>query len=446
MKNRKSRQVVYIFLLAGFLLGVIILAFIASQQALRNLITSPSELFKQEGDTFIKDGRLPEAVLSYRQAVEYDAKNEKALEALVKAYSEQGRMRMAARFQLQLAKIQGSSQEVNSSFFQEHSDHLKFIWSNVIRESAPVGAALEGNRLIIGYEDATVAAVSIDDGSILWVVHLPSSVTSPPAVSHRGVWVGTSDGNLFSLSILDGQIDWVYMTNGPIYAPPAVSGEAVFCPSSDGSLYAIQARTGALLWKFSTQGALHSSPTVDGDRIFFGSTDGKLYAVDRTNGAPLWQDGILTSGTVESQPAVADGRVIFGSGDGRVYALSAETGGQFWRFSTSDAIYSRVLMDNENVLITSSGGSLIAVNFLTGQKLWKTDFESALRNVPVLIKDQLYLAAEADPNLYLINKNDGTVIDKIFTGDWLAAGPLTTGEKMILLGKDGMVLGLSISR
>jgi outer membrane protein assembly factor BamB len=446
MKNRRIRQVVYIFLLAGFLLGAIVLAFLSSQQALRNLITSPSEQFQQEGDAYKKDGRLPEAVLSYRQAVEFDAKNEKALEALVKAYSEQGRMRMAARFQMQLAKIQGVTPEANNSFFQEHANPLKLIWSNLIRESTPVGAALEGNRLLIGYEDGTVAAASIEDGKILWTAHLPSSVTSLPVVSHREVWVGTSDGNLFALSILDGQIDWVYMTDGPIYAAPAVIDEVVFCPSSDGSLYAIQARTGTLLWKFSTQGSLHSSPTVDGDRIFFGSTDGKLYAVDRTNGAPIWRDGILTSGSVESQPIVADGRVIFGSGDGRVYALSTETGGQFWRYSTADAVFSRVLLDKESIYITSSGGSLSAVSYLTGQKFWKTDFESALRNAPVLINDQLYLIAEADPNLYIINKNNGAVIDKIFTGDWLTGGPLTTAEKIVLLGKDGMVFALSIPR
>ena len=67
-----------------------------------------------------------------------------------------------------------------------------------------------------------------------------------------------------------------------------------------------------------------------------------------------------------------------------------------------------------------------------------------LRSSPVVSGPVLFQLAESDPNLYLINRNSGLLIENFPTGDWTAAGPWKAGDHLFLLGKDGAALAYQI--
>ncbi len=90
-------------LLRGILFSVFVLTFAAIlivffRGALLNILTPLSERYRHEGDAFLAANRLPESILSYRQAVEADGSSAKALLSLAQAYQAQGRLRMAQRY------------------------------------------------------------------------------------------------------------------------------------------------------------------------------------------------------------------------------------------------------------------------------------------------------------------------------------------------------------
>lgn len=437
MKN-PSRLVRAVLFFA--ILGAIIFATVYSAGgAIHNMLTSPSERYRQEGDVFLADGRLSEAVLAYRQSVEADRKNSAALRSLSAAYQNQGRLRMAQRY---AAMVDPTSAPPAPEPSQ--SSYLKLKWILPASDSVPTGGCLQGNVLVASYEDGLVAALNPEDGKSLWTIHLNAAITSAPAASLDSVWIGTMDGLLHRLSLIDGSVQWMFATRGPIYAPPLISGDRVYLPSGDGSLYALSLADGSKQWSFETRGQLHATPVLLDGRLFFGSTDGKFYAVSAESGRPVWQDGILTSGAVEAPALAVNGRVIFGSGDGRVYALAPDTGGQYWRYSTPDSVFTAPVLAENTVYIASSGRSLSAVDFTSGKRLWQVNLPSPLRSSPVVFDKFIFQIADGDPNLYVIERATGKLLETVNTGDWTGSGPWINGDSLFLLGKDGAVIAYKL--
>lgn len=430
MPNRRSRKKLPILSLIVLLILAGLFAWRWGLPLLRALTVSPSEQYASQGDAFLADGRLPEAVLSYRQALEADPENSTARSALARAYAGQGRLRLAAQY--------GYTGQTNAG------DALPFLWINADTAVPPTGAAVTADRIVVAYEDGTLKVLDRRSGAQVMQIQLPAAVTSAPAVQDDMAWVGAQDGSIYAIRLADGSTAWTFPSGGPIFAAPVFADGTLYCASSSGSLFALNAQTGVQKWKFTTRGALHAPPAVSGGRAVFGSHDARIYAVDAATGAPAWQDGILTGGAVESQPALVENRVIAGSGDGRVYALALDSGGQFWRVSTPDAVYAAPLVAGETVYIASSGSSLSAISLLSGEKLWQASLPGPLRNPPALAGDALYQIVDGDAGLYRVDTTSGSVTRLGSTGDWTAAGPWISGETLYLLGKDGAVLAYNL--
>ncbi len=428
----------------AILIAIVAFAAISTFPAIRNMLTPLSERYRREGDTFLANHQLAESVLSYRQAVDADPHNQRALASLSAAYAQQGRLRMAARYQA-LAGTQSiptaSPQNVAST-----GQSLLLDWQMQADEAAPTGGTLINGILIAAYEDGRIFAMRSADGKVVWNSRLSAPLTSAPASDDQRVYVGDSANRLHALSLSDGKELWQFSSGGPVYAAPLVAGSDLYCPSSDGTLYALNAADGSVRWKFSAAGGLNGTPALADGIVYFGSNDGKLYALEAAGGAPVWKDGIQTNGAVESQPSVVDGRVIFGSGDSRIYALAVQSGGQYWRFSTTDSIFAHPLVDQGVVFIASSGGTLSAVDFLTGKRVWQADLSVPLRSPPAIDDQRLYQAGEASPDLFVVDRKTGKLMATIPTGDWTGAGPWLDHGRLLLIGKDGAVLAYRLSQ
>ena len=70
----------------------------APPEALRGLLPSPADRYVAEGDRLAANGRVAEAILTYRQAVMQDARHTAALRKLALAYTGQRRGRLARQY------------------------------------------------------------------------------------------------------------------------------------------------------------------------------------------------------------------------------------------------------------------------------------------------------------------------------------------------------------
>lgn len=147
---------------------------------------------------------------------------------------------------------------------------------------------------------------------------------------------------------------WTARNLGGGYTTPSVVDGRIYGMGYRGEeevIWALDAATGKEVWSTCTapadRGMGYSegprcTPTVDGDRLYTLGAGGNLVSLDRTTGKVLW-----------GKDLVADfgGKMMSG-----------------WGFSESP------LVDGDRLVCTPGGsqGTMLALNKLTGEKLWQT--------------------------------------------------------------------------
>jgi outer membrane protein assembly factor BamB len=176
-----------------------------------------------------------------------------------------------------------------------------------------------------------------------------------------------------------GCVKWKFETDGPVTAAVTVGREIkkttkAYIACEDGKLYALDADTGVAVWSYDTNTPLFGSAAEGRDgTVYVGSEGGKLYAIDK-KGQLLWTH--TTGGPIYSTPAVTpNGRIYVCSVDGLIYAL-ARDGGDLWSFETNG--------------FAALGGSV----FVSPQEAGD---------------GSVYIAGLYDPNLYALDREDGSV-------------------------------------
>jgi outer membrane protein assembly factor BamB len=429
---------------------VLALAFLTGCQAVEWLketgirqTASLSERYRMDADQLAASDRKAEAILTYRQAVEADPKNEKAQQRLGSMYAEQGRKRLGLRYLNKAFALNGQSDAIKAEIekittsLKSDTAPLTQVWQTAVGESEPAGTALFGERLAVSLRDGILMVLNSQTGNAIWQIK-QEGFSSGPALNDKYVVVG-NEKKVFLFDIKSGALVWKSEIGSPLYATPLLADSFVYCPGMDGVLYAIDIKDGTLRWSFKTGGSLVNQPVAAGKNLFFGSQDGRLYALEAESGQPFWAGGFVAQGTVESIPLVLDGRVYFGSNDSRVYALEEKSGGEFWRYSTSDNVYATPVMAGGRLFVVSTGQSAAALNPLNGDVLWEVDTKNPVKETPLVYKNQLLFTCLGDPMLYAFDVSNGQLVWSLDTGDWAASGPLQEGENIILLGKDGTV-------
>ena len=400
--------------------------------------------YKTQADQFMADGRLGEAVLTYRQALTAEPDDPGILSGLGMALAAQGRGRSAAVILHRVASKrpdQAATTNALAALVTQPQDglSLKLAWIVSTVEAEAVGAAAASGRVFVVYADGRLMALAQASGQLLWETQTPVALVSPPAADADQVWVGGEDGSILVYAAKSGQLLGSYLTDGAVYAAATLTPEIAYCASNDGSLYALRRSSLKLVWKAVIGDALHVSPLVAGPSIYVGSNAGRLYGLQASTGERLWPEGIITQGAVESVPAFSNGRIFVGSGDGRMYALDAQTGHEYWHFSTPDAIYAQPRVLNEQVIVASSGRLLASIRISDGTPSWTLKLEHASTEAPAVFKDRLYLATRGDPRLFAVDPLNGKLLGDLNTGDWIAHGPLVDGTDLVLVGQDGSV-------
>lgn len=156
-----------------------------------------------------------------------------------------------------------------------------------------------------------------------------------------------------------------------------------------------------LVWQIDRIGGGYSTPAVKGDRLYLlanvGLEDEYVKALSSKDGSTIWSVRIGKVGAPDQQPSypgsrgmpTVDGELLYALGsDGDLVCLEIATGKQRWHLNFRDAFGSESprwawsespLVDGDR-LICSPGGvdaTILAVDKLTGETVWKTAIEEA---------------------------------------------------------------------
>lgn len=221
-----------------------------------------------------------------------------------------------------------------------------------------------------------VAALSIDDGSLLWgPVSIGGSDWSGSIAYDDGrVFAIDSDGGVTAFDATTGDVIWDTQLTGQWgFRAPVTASKGLVLVEGDGvggTLYALDQGTGELSWSVDVMGGGRSAPAVDDTGVYVSYDCHDVVKLDLLGNERWHRSGSCTGGGATT-PVLHDGKVWVREflGD-PPYLLDAMTGedlpGTFGPFSGI-----RAPAFDGRVVATVGGGTLTVSDTVTGETLWQ---------------------------------------------------------------------------
>ncbi len=302
-------------------------------------------------------------------------------------------------------------------------------------------------------DDEVAWALSETDGKELWVTRLGPAFKQPgwpqgkegpgctPTVDGGQLYVEGMGGAVACLQVQDGKVLWQHNLKGDFGGTvppwsyresPLIDGDKViYTPGGqDATLVALDKLTGKTIWKSqvpdSPKAAYTSAIAIDfeGQRQYVQLTQKALVGVAASDGKFLWRYNRAANGNgiICSTPLWHDGLVFaasaYGAGGGLV-KLSKDAGGGV---KAEEAYFSKKMQNHHGGMIVvdgclyganggNEGGSLVCLDFQTGNVLWDGRDSKAPKGSLALADGRLYYRSETGTML-LIEPNAKQYVER----------------------------------
>ncbi|XP_005501250.2 beta-alanine-activating enzyme isoform X1 [Columba livia] len=206
-------------------------------------------------------------------------------------------------------------------------------------------------------------------------------------------------------------VRWKSNTRKCVDASPLViipskeaASASVYVGSHSHAMQAIDLNLGEIKWEKNLGDRIESSACVSkcGNFIIVGCYDGLVYVLQSSDGEIHWT--FVTADTVKSSAVVdpSSGLVYVGSHDQHVYALDIYKKACIWKLHCEGgAVFSSPCLSSfpHHLYVATLGGLLLAVNPVTGNKIWKSFLGKPLFSSPHCNEKYVCVGC-VDGNLY----------------------------------------------
>lgn len=231
-----------------------------------------------------------------------------------------------------------------------------------------------------------------------------------------------------------------------------------------GDVVALNANDGSEIWRARPGAPLRGAPSIANGQVYVVTQDNQLFALSETDGKVVW----TATGSLESQgvfgvaaPAAGQGTVVAGFSSGELNAYRYENGRSLWgdalsRTSISTSVSSLAdidadpVIDQGQVYAVGQGGRMVALEIVTGQRLWEQDFAGlstpyvAGEWVFVVTDDaRLVCIARGSGKIRWINQLRGFKNMKKHKNAITWTGPVAAGNQLVLVNSEGQIAFVS---
>jgi outer membrane protein assembly factor BamB len=230
-------------------------------------------------------------------------------------------------------------------------------------------AVVDDGVAYIGNATATVRAISMHSGTVLWRHDTPNGkMASSPAVVGPELVYHSMSGYVFVLDRATGRLDWSYRVGSPIESSPIVRDGVDYFGAWNGRVYALDLRRHTLRWTRELGAKITSSASIADGTLYIGDYGGRLWALSADTGSTRWMRSV--NGRIYGTPAVAGGRVFVPSSTGDSLTAFSTVGTYLWRVDTGAYVYSSPAASGGRVFFGSYNGLFYGVAAATGRILW----------------------------------------------------------------------------
>jgi outer membrane protein assembly factor BamB len=318
-------------------------------------------------------------------------------------------------------------------------------------------------QVALGTAPRPVFTVSAGRGS-----SLAARLAAPPVVANGHVFVIDTLGTVRAFDAARGTQLWASQTpsdrndQASLYGGGiAYDNGRIFASNGLGFVSALDERTGGIAWHVRPGGPLRGAPTVANGALYVISQDNQIYSLNETDGSTNWSEAasLEIAGVFGSaSPAVGQGTVVAGFSSGELNAYRYENGREVWSdtlqrtsIRTSVSSLSDVdadpVIDNGQVFAVGQGGRMVALDILTGQRLWELNVAGI--DTPWVAGDWIFVVTD-EAKLLCIARSNGHIRwitqlpqfikPKSKKGDVEYSGPILAGGRLIVTGSNGALI------
>lgn len=348
---------------------------------------------------------------------------------------------------------------------------LQQAWSVSIGSGSSTRARLAAEPVVAGGRvytidtNARVRAFSTVNGGLLWERQVrgqnsPGETLFGGGVSFDNgrVYATNGAGDAAAIDAATGNILWLVKPGGPLRGAPTVANNDVYAISQDNQLYALNAQTGATRWTgtgaFELAGVFGAaSPAFAQSTVVAGFSSGELTAYRYENGQVVWQDALARTGVstivgtisdIDADPVIDQGRVFSVGQGGRMVAVELITGQRVWELNIAGI--STPWAVGEWVFVVTDRAQLLALSRASGRVRWIAQLPG-FRNPeketgqifwrgPVLAGNRLVLVSSLG-HIVSVSPTDGVLTAALNTRTPISLPPVVANNTLYTLDDSG---------
>jgi outer membrane protein assembly factor BamB len=305
---------------------------------------------------------------------------------------------------------------------------FRTVWSRGLGSLIEFPAVVDDGVAYIGNAHATVRAISMRFGTVLWRRDTRGGkMASSPAVVGDAVVFHTMNGWVIVLDRATGRVRWRWYVGSPVESSPVVRHGVDYFGAWNGRLYALDLRRHRLRWSRLLGAKITSSVALAGGRLFVGDYGGRVWALSPSSGSTRWVGGV--NGRVYGTPAVLGGRVFVPSSTGGSMTAFSVTGRYLWRVNTGSYVYSSPAAWGGRVFFGSYNGIFYGVSAASGHILWEVGTGGPISGAAVVVAGVAYAGSFAH-RIVGVDARNGRVLLRFGHGNYV---PVSGNAKRLLL-------------
>jgi outer membrane protein assembly factor BamB len=335
---------------------------------------------------------------------------------------------------------------------------VKKLWSEGVGNKKQMklrlglGPAIDNRLVFAASHKGEVVAVALDSGKNVWVKKLKVPISAGPAAGFGIVVAGTSKGAVIALDGATGRQLWRTQINSELLSAPAISENAVVIRSVDGRLHGIETRTGKQLWSVEQQVPRLSLrgtaiPIVANQVAISGFDNGKVMAVSLTSGDTVWDTALASPHgrteldrlvDIDSAVRVVGDNVFAAGFQGRTAMLALDSGQLWWSHDMSS--YRGLAVDADNLYVTQSDGTVVALRQRDGAELWRNDKLKRRGLSTPIVTSTAVAIADFQGYIHWLDKGTGALVAREHIAKQRVSNPPVGVDDTIVVLTDGGTL------
>jgi outer membrane protein assembly factor BamB len=312
-----------------------------------------------------------------------------------------------------------------------------------------LGPAIDNGLVFAASDKGELLAASLETGKHVWQKKLKMPLSAGPAAGFGLVVVGSSKGAILAFEAATGKQLWRAQVNSELLSAPAIGEAVVAMRSVDGRLHGFNSQTGKEVWSVEQQVPRLSlrgtaTPVLAKDVAISGFDNGKIMAVSLTNGDTVWDTAVASPHgrteldrlvDIDSAVRVVGDNVFAAGYQGRTAMLALDSGQIWWSHDMSS--YRGLAADEDNIYVTQSDGTVIAMHQRDGSEVWRNEkVKRRALSAPVVVGSAIAIA-DYQGYLHFLDKNSGELVARVKVAKQRVSSPPAAFENTVVVLTDG---------